>query len=109
MKHMDLFESARVDPNRPIEEVVKDLAKMIQEGKFSHIGLSECSAQTLRRAHAVCILVSNSHNEDFLLTLTVLSQVHPIAMVEIEVSPWSYEEETKKGIWLILLCHALNG
>jgi pyridoxine 4-dehydrogenase len=104
MKHMDLFECARVDPKRPIEEVIKDLAKMIQEGKFSHIGLSECSAQTLRRAHAVCTLNSNIANH----VLIMLRQVHPIAMVEIEVSPWSYEEETKKGIILTLTRHILN-
>ncbi|PCH38099.1 aldo/keto reductase [Wolfiporia cocos MD-104 SS10] len=75
-KKLDLFECARVDPKRPIEETIKTLAGLIKEGKFDHIGMSECSAATLRRAHAV----------------------HPVAAVEIEVSPWSYEEETKKVI-----------
>ncbi|KAI0724067.1 aldo/keto reductase [Fomitopsis betulina] len=75
-KKLDLFESARVDPNVPIEDAIKTLVVLINEGKFNHIGLSECSAATLRRAHAV----------------------HPITAVEIEVSPWSYEEETKKVI-----------
>ncbi|EIN06640.1 aldo/keto reductase [Punctularia strigosozonata HHB-11173 SS5] len=73
-KKLDLFESARVDPNVPIEEAVKNMAALVKEGKFDHIGLSECSAATVKRANAV----------------------HPIAAVEIEVSPWSYEEETKK-------------
>ena len=41
---------------------------------MKYLGLSECAAETLRRAHAV----------------------HPIAAVEIEVSPWSIEPETKK-------------
>ena len=74
-KRIDLFESCRVDPNRPIEDVVHDLQGFIKQGLFEHIGLSECSAETVRRANAV----------------------HPIAAVEIEVSPWSIEEETKKG------------
>jgi len=46
---------------------------VVKEGKFDHIGVSEVRAETLRRANAI----------------------HPISIVEIEVSPWSYEEETK--------------
>ncbi|KAF8524898.1 aldo/keto reductase [Hysterangium stoloniferum] len=75
-KRVDIFESARVDPTRTIEEAIKNMKVLIDEGKFDHIGLSECSAETFRRAHAV----------------------HPIASVEIEVSPWSYEDETRKVI-----------
>lgn len=74
-KRVDLFQCARVDPSRPIEEVIRDLQALIKEGLFDHIGMSECSAETLRRANAV----------------------YPITAVEIEVSPWSYEEETQKG------------
>lgn len=52
-KKLDLFEPARVDPNIPIEQQVENLATVLKEGKFTHIGLSECNAQTLRRANAV--------------------------------------------------------
>ncbi|TFK84623.1 aldo/keto reductase [Polyporus arcularius HHB13444] len=76
IKKMDLFECARVPSDVPIEEVIKTLTGLKEEGKFSYIGMSECSAATLRKAHSV----------------------HPIAAVEIEVSLWSYEEETKKVI-----------
>ncbi|KIM80754.1 hypothetical protein PILCRDRAFT_822023 [Piloderma croceum F 1598] len=75
-KRIDLYECARIDPKVPVEETIKTLVELIEENKFDHIGLSEVSAETLRRGNAV----------------------HPIAMVEIEVSPWSYEEETKKVI-----------
>ncbi|EIW60011.1 aldo/keto reductase [Trametes versicolor FP-101664 SS1] len=75
-KRLDLFESARVDPDVPLEDAYRTIAQLKSEGKFDHIGMSECKAGTLRRAHAV----------------------HPIASVEIEVSLWSYEEETKKVI-----------
>ncbi|KZT71694.1 Aldo/keto reductase [Daedalea quercina L-15889] len=75
-KKLDLFECARVDPNVSVEDSIKTLVGLIKEGKFDHIGMSECSAASLRRGNSV----------------------HPIAAVEIEVSPWSYEEETKKVI-----------
>ncbi|KAG6333125.1 hypothetical protein ID866_5965 [Astraeus odoratus] len=75
-KRLDLFQSARIDPNVPIEESIAALAELKKEGKLDHIGMSECSAASLRRGNAV----------------------HPISIVEIEISPWSYEEETKKVI-----------
>ncbi|KZT26310.1 aldo/keto reductase [Neolentinus lepideus HHB14362 ss-1] len=75
-KQLDLFEMARVDRKITVEEAVKNMIVLIKEGKFSHIGMSECRAETLRRANSV----------------------HPITAVEIEVSPWAYEEEQKKVI-----------
>ncbi|KAI6100416.1 NADP-dependent oxidoreductase domain-containing protein [Pisolithus croceorrhizus] len=75
-KRLDLFECARVDPNVPIEASIAALAELKNEGKLDHIGMSECSAASLRRGNAV----------------------HPISIVEIEISPWSYEEETKNVI-----------
>ncbi|KAI6117684.1 NADP-dependent oxidoreductase domain-containing protein [Pisolithus croceorrhizus] len=75
-KRLDLFESARVDPNVPIEVSIAALVELKNEGKLDHIGMSECSAASLRRGNAV----------------------HPISIVEIEISPWSYEEETKNVI-----------
>lgn len=47
---------------RPIEETVGAMAKLVEEGKVKYLGLSECSADTLRRAH----------------------KVHPITAVQIE-------------------------
>ena len=72
---MDLFEMARVPTNVPLEDAIKTLVELKNEGHFQHLGMSECSAASLRKAHAI----------------------HPITAVEIEVSLWSYEEETKKG------------
>ncbi|VDB82814.1 unnamed protein product [Peniophora sp. CBMAI 1063] len=73
-KKIDLFESARVSRSTPIPEQMKALKGLIEEGLIGHIGLSECSAATIREA--------NEHA--------------PIAAVEIELSPWAYEDETKK-------------
>lgn len=62
--HIDLYQPARVDPNVPIEETVGAIADCVQAGWVRHIGLSEVSANTLKRAHAV----------------------HPIRAVQIEYS-----------------------
>jgi len=75
-KKLDLFECARVDRKVPIEKTMETLKGLVAEGKFDHIGISEVSAETLKKANDVV----------------------GIAAVEIEVSPWSYEEETKKVI-----------
>jgi aryl-alcohol dehydrogenase-like predicted oxidoreductase len=50
---IDLFYQHRVDPNVPIEEVAGAVKELIREGKVRHFGLSEASAETIRRAHAV--------------------------------------------------------
>lgn len=69
---IDLYQYHRVDPTTPIEDTVGAMAALVKEGKVRHIGLSEVSAATLRRAHAV----------------------HPIASVQSEYSLWSREPET---------------
>lgn len=51
--YIDLYYLHRVDPNVPIEESVGAMAELVAEGKVRHIGLSEASAATIRRAHAV--------------------------------------------------------
>ncbi len=50
---IDLFYQHRVDPNVPIEDVAGAVKELIQQGKVKHFGLSEASAKTIRRAHAV--------------------------------------------------------
>ena len=50
---IDLFYQHRVDPEVPIEDVAGTVGELIREGKVQHFGLSEASAQTIRRAHAV--------------------------------------------------------
>ena len=51
--YIDLYYLHRVDPNVPIEESVGAMAELVTEGKVRHIGLSEASVSTIRRAHAV--------------------------------------------------------
>ena len=53
-KKVDLFQCARVDRKVPIEDVIKTLSGYATEGKFDYIGMSECRAETLERANAVC-------------------------------------------------------
>ena len=51
--HIDLYYQHRVDTTVPIEDTVGAMALLVQAGKVRHLGLSEASAQTIRRAHAV--------------------------------------------------------
>jgi aryl-alcohol dehydrogenase-like predicted oxidoreductase len=69
--HIDLYYQHRVDPNVPIEETVGAMAELVQAGKVRYIGLSEASADTIRRAHAT----------------------HPITAVQSEYSLWTRDPE----------------
>ncbi|HEU4626346.1 MAG TPA: aldo/keto reductase [Steroidobacteraceae bacterium] len=69
--HIDLFYLHRIDRTVPIEESVGTLAKLVAAGKIRYVGLSEASAETLRRA----------------------CKVHPIAALQIEYSLWWREPE----------------
>jgi aryl-alcohol dehydrogenase-like predicted oxidoreductase len=69
--HIDLYYQHRVDENTPIEDTVGAMAELVAAGKVRHIGLSEASAQTIRRAHAV----------------------HPITAVQTEYSLWTRDVE----------------
>jgi len=51
--YVDIYRPARVDPNVPIEDTIGAIADMVQAGYVRHIGLSEASADTVRRAHAL--------------------------------------------------------
>ena len=62
--YVDLYQPARVDPSVPIEDTVGAISEMVKAGYVRHIGLSEASAETIRRAHSV----------------------HPIAALQIEYS-----------------------
>lgn len=68
---IDLYYQHRVDPSVPIEDTVGAMAELVREGKVRTLGLSEASAATIRRAHAV----------------------HPIAAVQSEYSLWTRDPE----------------
>lgn len=51
--YVDLYQPARVDPTVPIEDTVGAMAEMVQAGYVRHVGLSEASTSTVRRAHAI--------------------------------------------------------
>ena len=70
---IDLYYQHRVDPNTPIEDTVGVLAELVSEGKVLHIGLSEASPGTIRRAHAV----------------------HPVSALQTEYSLWTRDPEAE--------------
>jgi aryl-alcohol dehydrogenase-like predicted oxidoreductase len=69
--HIDLYYAHRIDPSVPIEDTVGAMARLVEAGKVRHLGLSEASVATLRRAHAV----------------------HPIAALQTEYSLWTRDPE----------------
>lgn len=71
--HIDIYRPARVDPNVPIEETAGAVADLVSAGHVRHLGLSEASADTIRRAHAV----------------------HPVADLQIEYSLFERGMETR--------------
>jgi aryl-alcohol dehydrogenase-like predicted oxidoreductase len=79
---IDLYYQHRVDPATPIEETVGAMAQLVQVGKIRHIGLSEASPQTLRRA----------------------AKIHPITALQTEYSLWSREPEEE----LLATCRELG-
>lgn len=68
---IDLYYQHRVDLNTPIEETVGAMAELVKAGKVRYLGLSEASAQTIRRAH----------------------KIHPITALQTEYSLWSRDPE----------------
>ena len=68
---IDLYYQHRVDPQVPIEETVGEMARLVEEGKVKFLGLSEASAETIRRAHSV----------------------HPISALQSEYSLWTRDVE----------------
>jgi len=69
--HIDLYYQHRVDGTVPIEDTVGAMARLVEQGKVRFLGLSEASAGTIRRAHAV----------------------HPVTAVQTEYSLWSRDPE----------------
>jgi len=69
--HVDLYYQHRVDPLTPIEETVGAMGELVAAGKVGYLGLSEASADTIRRAHAV----------------------HPISALQSEYSIWTRDVE----------------
>ena len=68
---IDLYYQHRVDPKTPIEDTVGAMARLVEQGKVRHLGLSEAAPATIRRAHAV----------------------HPIAALQTEYSLWTRDVE----------------
>jgi aryl-alcohol dehydrogenase-like predicted oxidoreductase len=74
--HIDLYYQHRVDTAHPIEDTMGALANLVQEGKIGHVGLSEASVATIRRAHAV-FPVSALQTEFSLWTRDVQAEILP--------------------------------
>ena len=79
---IDLYYQHRVDPDTPIEETVGAMSQLVRDGKVRFLGLSEASAEKVRRAHAV----------------------HPITALQSEYSLWTRDPEDE----VLGVCHELG-
>ena len=70
---IDLYYQHRVDPDTPIEETISAMTELVQQGKVRFLGLSEASAESIRRAHAI----------------------HPITALQSEYSLWTRDPESE--------------
>ncbi|MBS1706256.1 MAG: aldo/keto reductase [Armatimonadetes bacterium] len=70
---IDLYYQHRVDPRVPIEETWGEMKRLVEEGKVRNLGISEASAESLRKAHAV----------------------HPVAAIQSEYSLWTRDPEAE--------------
>jgi aryl-alcohol dehydrogenase-like predicted oxidoreductase len=75
--HLDLYYQHRVDKAVPIEETVGAMAELVEAGKVRHLGLSEASAETIRRAHAVHA-VTALQSEYSLFTRDLEDEILPV-------------------------------
>ncbi|KAA6410691.1 MAG: Aldo keto reductase [Lasallia pustulata] len=82
---IDLYYCHRLDRKTPVEKTVQAMAELKKEGKIKYLGLSECSAESLRRAY----------------------NVHPISAVQVEYSPFSMDIEDPQ-INLLNVCRELG-
>jgi len=86
---IDLYYAHRIDPNTPIEDTVGAMAGLIKEGKVRYLGLSEASATSLRRAHAVHPITA-LQSEYSLLSRDVESEILPVCReLSIALVPYS--------------------
>ncbi|WP_329493761.1 aldo/keto reductase [Kitasatospora herbaricolor] len=81
--HVDIYRSARLDPDTPIEDTIGAVSELVQAGYVRHIGLSEVGPESIRRAHAV----------------------HPICDVQIEYSLFS---RTPEANGILATCRELG-
>lgn len=89
VEHIDLYYQHRVDPSVPIEETVGAMAELVTAGKVGHLGLSEASAATIRRAHAVHPITA-LQTEYSLFTRDLEDEIRPVILeLGIGLVPYS--------------------
>jgi aryl-alcohol dehydrogenase-like predicted oxidoreductase len=81
---IDLYYAHRIDPNIPVEDMIGAMADLVKEGKVRYLGLSEASAQSIRRAHAVHP-ISALQSEYSILTRDVENEILPVCR-ELKIS-----------------------
>ena len=74
---IDLYYAHRIDQNTPIEETIEAMSQLVKEGKIKYLGLSECTADELKKAHAIHP-ISALQSEFSLLTQDIKKEILPL-------------------------------
>lgn len=74
---IDLYYAHRIDPNTPIEETIEAMSQLVKEGKIKYLGLSECTADELKKAHAIHP-ISALQSEFSILTQDLKKEILPL-------------------------------
>ena len=74
---IDLYYAHRIDQNTPIEETIEAMSQLVREGKIKYLGLSECTADELKKAHAIHP-ISALQSEFSLLTQDIKKEILPL-------------------------------
>ena len=101
--HLDLYYIHRIDRNVPIEETAGAMKELIEAGKITHWGISEADEDTLRKAHAVCLVtaVQNRYSmmyRDYEALFPVLEELNIGFVAFFAAGEWTSERKVRQRL-----------
>ena len=86
---IDLYYAHRIDPNVPVEDTIGAMADLVKQGKVRYLGLSEASAETIRKAHAIHPIAAVQHEYSLLTREFEQTHLQTIRELGISLVPYS--------------------
>lgn len=86
---IDLYYAHRIDPNIPVEDTIGAMADLVKQGKVRYLGLSEASAETIRKAHAIHPIAAVQHEYSLLTRELENTHFQTIRELGISLVPYS--------------------
>ncbi|HGH3804224.1 TPA: aldo/keto reductase, partial [Acinetobacter baumannii] len=86
---IDLYYAHRIDPNVPVEDTIGAMADLVKQGKVRYLGLSEASAETIRKAHSIHPIAAVQHEYSLLTREFEQTHLQTIRELGISLVPYS--------------------